>query len=144
MAVTLGIDLGTTTITSLAVDAASGEILAAETAANDTETTSASNKALGRSEWDAQGIVDRAGRCLKAVVERLGRRRNDLAGIGVTGQQHGVVVLDQTNRPLTPFIGWQDRRGAWLLIGGFVSVILTFVGADLMMLDSRHSFLFGT
>jgi ABC-type transport system involved in cytochrome c biogenesis permease subunit len=40
-------------------------------------------------------------------------------------------------------IGWQDRRGAWLLVGGFVSVILTFVGADLMMLDSRHSFLFG-
>jgi cytochrome c-type biogenesis protein CcsB len=41
-------------------------------------------------------------------------------------------------------IGWRDRRGAWLLVGGFVSVILTFVGADLMMLDSRHSFLFGT
>ncbi len=41
-------------------------------------------------------------------------------------------------------IGWQDRRGAWLLVGGFVSVILTFVGADLMMLDSRHSFLFGS
>jgi len=41
-------------------------------------------------------------------------------------------------------IGWQDRRGAWLLVGGFVSVILTFVGADLLMLDSRHSFLFGS
>jgi cytochrome c-type biogenesis protein CcsB len=41
-------------------------------------------------------------------------------------------------------IGWRDRRGAWLLVGGFVSVLLTFVGADLMMLDSRHSFLFGT
>jgi cytochrome c-type biogenesis protein CcsB len=40
-------------------------------------------------------------------------------------------------------LGWQDRRAAWLLVGGFVSVILTFVGADLMMLDSRHSFLFG-
>jgi cytochrome c-type biogenesis protein CcsB len=39
--------------------------------------------------------------------------------------------------------GWQDRRGAWLLVGGFVSVVVTFIGADLMMLDSRHSFLFG-
>lgn len=39
--------------------------------------------------------------------------------------------------------GWQDRRGAWLLVGGFVSVIITFVGADLLMLNSRHSFLFG-
>jgi len=40
--------------------------------------------------------------------------------------------------------GWQDRRGAWLLVGGFVSVIVTFVGADLLMTDSRHSFLFGS
>ncbi|MGC9333888.1 MAG: c-type cytochrome biogenesis protein CcsB [Anaerolineae bacterium] len=40
-------------------------------------------------------------------------------------------------------IGWQDRRGAWLLIGGFISVLVTFVGADLLIPDSRHSFLFG-
>jgi cytochrome c-type biogenesis protein CcsB len=40
-------------------------------------------------------------------------------------------------------IGWQDRRGAWLLVGGFVSVLVTFVGADLLMPDSHHSFLFG-
>lgn len=44
-------------------------------------------------------------------------------------------------------VGWRDRRGAWLLVGGFVSVIITFVGADLLMLVSaaggRHSFLFG-
>jgi len=40
--------------------------------------------------------------------------------------------------------GWRDRRGAWLLVGGFISVIITFVGADLLMPDSRHSFLFGS
>ena len=38
--------------------------------------------------------------------------------------------------------GWQDRRGAWLLIAGFFSVLVTFVGADLLMPASRHSFLF--
>jgi cytochrome c-type biogenesis protein CcsB len=40
-------------------------------------------------------------------------------------------------------IGWHDHRGAWLLIGGFFSVLMTFVGADLLIPDSRHSFLFG-
>ncbi len=40
--------------------------------------------------------------------------------------------------------GWRDRRGAWLLVGGFVSVIVTFVGADLLVPGSRHSFLFGS
>jgi cytochrome c-type biogenesis protein CcsB len=39
--------------------------------------------------------------------------------------------------------GWQDQRGAWLLVGGFASVLVTFVGADLLMPHSRHSFLFG-
>jgi cytochrome c-type biogenesis protein CcsB len=37
---------------------------------------------------------------------------------------------------------WRDRRAAWLLVVGFASVLITFVGADLMMPDSRHSFLF--
>ena len=40
--------------------------------------------------------------------------------------------------------GWKDRRSAWLLVGGFLSVIVTFVGADLLMPASRHSFLFGS
>jgi cytochrome c-type biogenesis protein CcsB len=40
--------------------------------------------------------------------------------------------------------GWQDHRSAWLLVGGFVSVLVTFVGADLLMPDSYHSFLFGS
>lgn len=39
--------------------------------------------------------------------------------------------------------GWQDRRGAWLLVCGFASVLVTFVGADLLMRGSRHNFLFG-
>jgi cytochrome c-type biogenesis protein CcsB len=39
--------------------------------------------------------------------------------------------------------GWQDRRGAWVLVGGFVSVLATFVGADLILPHSRHNFLFG-
>jgi cytochrome c-type biogenesis protein CcsB len=38
--------------------------------------------------------------------------------------------------------GWQDRRGAWLLVAGFFSVLVTFVGADLLMPGSRHDFLF--
>ncbi len=39
---------------------------------------------------------------------------------------------------------WQGRRSAWLLVGGFVSVLIPFIGADLLMPGSRHSFLFGS
>jgi cytochrome c-type biogenesis protein CcsB len=41
-------------------------------------------------------------------------------------------------------VGWQDRRAAWLLVGGFVSVLVTFVGADLLIPASHHGFLFGS
>jgi cytochrome c-type biogenesis protein CcsB len=41
-------------------------------------------------------------------------------------------------------VGWRDRRGAWLLVGGFVSVLITFIGADLLVPGSRHSFLLGS
>lgn len=111
MTLTLGIDIGTTTITCLALDVTTGASLATETVANDAEITSESDKVHGRSEWDALGIADRACLCVRAVVERLGSRRNELSGVGITGQQHGVVVVDNANQPITPFVGWQDRRG---------------------------------
>ena len=39
-------------------------------------------------------------------------------------------------------VGWRGRRLAWLLVAGFISVIVTFVGADLIAPGSLHSFLF--
>jgi cytochrome c-type biogenesis protein CcsB len=40
--------------------------------------------------------------------------------------------------------GWRDRRAAWLLVCGFASVLVTFVGADLLLPGGHHSFLFGS
>ena len=40
--------------------------------------------------------------------------------------------------------GWRDHRAAWLLVCGFVSVLMTFVGADLLLPGGRHDFLFGS
>ena len=47
MAVVLGIDLGTTTLTALALDTSSGDILATCTLPNRTETTAPADKARG-------------------------------------------------------------------------------------------------
>jgi ABC-type transport system involved in cytochrome c biogenesis permease subunit len=37
---------------------------------------------------------------------------------------------------------WSGRRLAWLVVLGFLSVLVTFVGADLLAPDGLHSFLF--
>ena len=38
-------------------------------------------------------------------------------------------------------LGWRGRCAAWLLVAGFVAVLSTFVGADLVLPGSLHSFL---
>ncbi|MFN8009214.1 MAG: FGGY family carbohydrate kinase [Terriglobia bacterium] len=36
--------------------------------------------------------------------------RQRTAAIGVTGQMHGILVLDRNRSNLTPLITWQDQR----------------------------------
>lgn len=110
MPISLGLDLGTTTITALAVDVSDGRIAARSTVPNDAEITTADDKARGRSEWDAARIAAIALRALRSLAESLGPRIADVAGLGLTGQQHGVVLLDEQGNARGPFINWQDRR----------------------------------
>ncbi|MHC4879720.1 MAG: sedoheptulokinase, partial [Planctomycetota bacterium] len=67
--------------------------------------------AAGRSEWDTGQLLHCAAGCLRELTDLLGPQAADVAAIGVTGQQHGSVVVDTDGRPLTPFINWQDQRG---------------------------------
>jgi sugar (pentulose or hexulose) kinase len=110
MAILLGIDIGTTTLTALALDADSGAVVALATTANQAEITSPADKARGYTEWDVARMADAACRCLRAAVEQLGSRLANVAGLGITGQQHGGVIVDERLQPLTPLINWQDRR----------------------------------
>lgn len=103
----IGLDLGTTSITGLVLDTGSGDTLARWTVANTTETTAPSDRLVGRSEWD----IDRMIGLVFEVMERLTSDETvKIDGIGITGQQHGMTLLDLQENPVGPFIGWQDRR----------------------------------
>ena len=107
----LAIDLGSTSLTALALDTGRRAPVAVESAANRRETTSAADRRRGRSEWDLDGMVADAVELARRVVERAG----DGAGfdaIGVTGQQHGCQVLGADGRPAGPHVNWQDRRAS--------------------------------
>ncbi len=46
----------------------------------------------------------------------------EVAAVGVTGQMHGIVVVDDENRPVRPALLWPDQRaagglGAWKALG---------------------------
>ena len=59
MAFHLGVDVGTTKIAAVVVDSSSGREVVVKEVPNDTETTSAADKARGRSEWDAAASAKR-------------------------------------------------------------------------------------
>jgi xylulokinase len=56
--------------------------------------------------WD--GAVEAIGR----VVAATGARGADIAAVGLTGQMHGLVLLDARNEVLRPAILWNDQRTA--------------------------------
>ncbi len=133
MALLLGVDIGTTTVTALALDAGTGDIAACRTLENDAETTAPAEKARGRSEWDPGRILAQVHEALRGVAEELGERRADLAGLCLTGQQHGVLLVDAGGRPVTPFVNWQDRRAEEAMPGGnetYLARARALVGPD--------------
>jgi sugar (pentulose or hexulose) kinase len=127
MALQLGVDVGTTKIAAVVVDSSSGRGVVVKDVPNDTETTSAADKTRGRSEWDAAATAERAFECIAAAVAATrapacGGQGGEIKGIGVTGQMHGMVLLADGS-PVSPFIGWQDRRCQEMLPGRDVNYI---------------------
>ena len=117
MRVALGIDLGSTSVTVVAVRVTDdkAQYLAAVSSPNDSETTSASDRVIGRSEWDIEKMVRSVADTTRALCEKIGS--SDIVAIGITGQQQGCQVLDNDGAPIGPFIAWQDQRGKDIVPG---------------------------
>lgn len=116
MARLLGIDVGTTKIAALVLDTAESRVVGAAEA----PTPGRQPTPAGRSEWQAAAIAVAAvnvARMAVASLDGTSRRGVQIEAIGVTGQMHGMLVLDPTGRPRTPLIGWQDRRADEPLAG---------------------------
>ena len=47
---------------------------------------------------------------IKSVIEKSGVSGTDIAGIGLSGQMHSLVMLDENNNVLRPAILWCDGR----------------------------------
>ncbi len=102
----LGIDLGTTTIVGLVLDTDSSQVVARHSVPNDSRLPS--NGPSGRSEWDIDRMVELALGVITALANQV--EADSLTGVGVTGQMHGMVLVDADCHPVSPFIGWQDQR----------------------------------
>ena len=99
MTALVGLDVGTTGVKALAVSPA-GEVLARAK-----EEYPLSTPQPGWAEQDPEEWW----RAAQAALEGLG---GEPAGVGLSGQMHGLVCLDGADRVLRPAILWNDQRTA--------------------------------
>lgn len=106
MAYLLGMDVGTTGVKTLLVDE-TGRILASAVEEYPMYTP--------RPQWAEQDPADwwqAAIRSLRRVLRESGVNPGDLSSLGLTGQMHGMVMLDAQGEVLRPCIMWNDQRTA--------------------------------
>jgi len=102
--ITLGIDSGTQSTKTIALDISTGDILAsAQQAYGFVET-----KEEGAMEQDPAVWIAAVESTITQVLQKLGTRCKEIAGIGVSGQQHGLVLLDAGDRVVRPAKLWCD------------------------------------
>lgn len=99
---TIGIDIGTTTISGVVLDD-TGTLLESRTVANEGQLP-------GSAPWERVQDPRRIWEIVQQLLDHLLRHWPDVAGIGVTGQQHGILYLDAAGEPVSPLYTWQDQR----------------------------------
>ncbi len=104
MPLLLGIDIGTS---------GSKAVLITPEGSVTAEATTEYSMQVPRSGWAEQSPEDWWKATVASVRQVLSHASGDsVAGIGLTGQMHGLVLLDDAGKVLRPCIMWNDQRTA--------------------------------
>lgn len=103
----LGLDIGTTKICAIAIEAETRTVIATETAPNGSHIPVNNDGA----EQDPLRIIQQVYEILHRICLRIDQKYYSIDGLGITGQMHGVLLIDSNGNPTTPLISWQDKRG---------------------------------
>ena len=106
MSYLLGIDVGTSGTKALLI-AADGQVIASAVEEYPLHTPRPLWAEQDPEDW-WRATVD----SIQAVLARSGVSPLDVAGLGLTGQMHGLVALDEQGQVLRPCILWNDQRTA--------------------------------
>jgi xylulokinase len=101
----LGIDVGTSGTRAIVVDER-GNVVASATH----EHKAFASPQTGWAEQDPHDWWNAAQVAIPKALEQSGVRADEIACIGLTGQMHGAVLLDDADRVLRPALIWCDQR----------------------------------
>ena len=102
--IALGIDSGTQSTKTIALDLETGHDPRHRFAALRTHRRTAARSL----EQEPQVWVDAVDATVREVLQKLGKRKDEVQAIGVSGQQHGFVPLDKKGKVIRPAKLWCD------------------------------------
>jgi xylulokinase len=102
----LGIDVGTTGAKALLIDDA-GKVAASATTEYPLFTPQPLWAEQNPADWWAATVAS-----IHQVLAQSGLKPEQILGVGLTGQMHGLVLLDAQGKALRPCIMWNDQRTA--------------------------------
>ncbi len=101
----VGLDFGTTSISIAVLNNATKKTIYVDSKAHNGFTDMNDPQIK---EQDPEKLLTLAKKMLDDVISNF----YPIGGIGITGQMHGILYLDENNEPLSPLITWQDKRAA--------------------------------
>jgi len=106
MAYYLGIDIGTSGTKTLVMNSRC-KVLATATAEHPISAPKPGWSEQNPEDWWASAI-----KATRAAIRKAKIDGKKVAGIGFSGQMHGLVITDSAGNPLRPSIIWNDQRTA--------------------------------
>ncbi len=122
----IGLDIGTTSICGVVFDSAAGKVCES---VNHQTLSFISKKHAWESIQDPMILYEETNRILTGFTNTY----NDIRGIGLTGQMHGVLYIDIKGKDISPLYNWQDGRGNIKLESGntYTAELSRITGHDL-------------
>lgn len=105
----IGIDIGTTTICGILMDVASGTVLMTQTLPNDAALAAPVRAPYARLQ-DPEKIWQKVHEIYQTFLHQVCETA-DISCIGLTGQMHGILYVDDKGQAVSPLYTWQDERG---------------------------------
>lgn len=100
----VGVDVGTGSIKTVAIDAR-GSVVASATVEHSFETPKP-----GWAQCDPELWWSGACRSLQTLTSDPRIKGRPIAALGLSGQMHGLVLVDSSHSPTTPALMWNDQR----------------------------------
>ncbi|MDO5559449.1 MAG: xylulokinase [Oscillospiraceae bacterium] len=100
----IGVDIGTSATKSVLFDE-TGKVISSSS-----QEYPLYQEKNGYAEQDPRDWYNASVTTIKQVIEQSGVSNKDIAGIGLSGQMHGLVMLDENNEVIRKSIIWCDQR----------------------------------